>query len=59
MADMTGRGSLPLVVSIMVSSYRFSGGVGMGVGKAEGEGPVCFGGEEKRERLPDLFIGAV
>lgn len=61
-ADIIGRGSLALLVSIMVSSVRFSGGVGMGVGKAgeedENDAPCCLGGEEKRERLPDLFVAA-
>jgi hypothetical protein len=59
---MIGRGSLELVVSIALSSFRFSGGVAMGVGNA-GEYDVpdcCLGGEEKRDRRPVLFIvGAV
>ena len=58
---MIGRGSLELLVSIAVSSFRFSGGVAMGVGNAgEYDVPDCLGGEEKRDRRPDLFVvGAV
>ncbi len=58
---MIGRGSLELVVSIMLSSFRFSGGVAMGVGNEdESDVPCCLGGEEKRVRLPNLFVvGAV